>query len=472
MERIRRIDVWENRLDKCGELKASKFTTISFGISAASTLLRSSRSVHWDQQVVSEPGSLFKIVNERYETTSPKGYDLLHWGDLKTFFEPNEEDEIWKNQQDYNLIRWRLFDSCGVHVLLMNTGVTIHMMIEKKYPLTQEMLSRMLNRRLDADYESEMAFKLLRFTRSQLQDLGEDCWELKASKVTTISFGILVQDYAAVECIDYTLWEIIENGNAPIVTKIVNSKEIVIPPTSVEEKAQKRAELKARSTLLMALPNEHQLKFKSYKDAKKLMQAIENRFGVIPQEDINQKFLRSLSQEWTIHTIIWRNKSEIKTLSLDDLFNNLKAYESEVKGTSSSTTNSHNGPANSSTTVENFSDAVIYSFFASQPSILQLNNEDLQQINPDDLEEIDLRWNIVMLTMRARRFLKNTGRKVDMANKERIKFDKSKAECFNCHKRGHFARKCRAPRNQDSKNREPIRRTVPVEETTLNSFVS
>ncbi|GJY03365.1 hypothetical protein Tco_0369305 [Tanacetum coccineum] len=69
----------------------------------------------------------------------------------------------------------------------------------------------------------------------------------------------------------------------------------------------------------------------------------------------------------------------------------------------------------SSTTVENLSDAVIYSFFASQPSIPQLDNEDLQQINLDDLEEIDLRWNISMLTMRARRFLKNTIRKLDMA---------------------------------------------------------
>ncbi|GJY02686.1 hypothetical protein Tco_0360838 [Tanacetum coccineum] len=207
------------------------------------------------------------------------------------------------------------------------------------------------------------------------------------------------------QCIEYTLWEIVENGNAPIVTKTVDGKETIIPPTSVEENAQRRAELKARSTLLMALPNEHQLKFNSYKDAKTLMQAIENRFGVIPQEDINQKFLRSLSQEWTMHTIVWRNKPEIKTLSLDDLFNNLKAYESEVKGTSSSTTNSHNvaflsssstnsatkavntaqgvntastqGAADSSITVENSSDAVIYSFFVSQLNIPQLDNEDL-----------------------------------------------------------------------------------------------
>ncbi|GJR74926.1 putative ribonuclease H-like domain-containing protein [Tanacetum coccineum] len=108
-------------------------------------------------------------LGSRYQSVTPPKYAAAEKGDLKTLFEPNEEDEIWKNQQDYNLISWRLFDSCGVHVLLMNTGVAIHMMIEKKYPLTQEMLSRMLNRRLEVDYESEMAFELLRFTRSQLQ---------------------------------------------------------------------------------------------------------------------------------------------------------------------------------------------------------------------------------------------------------------------------------------------------------------
>ncbi|GJW35853.1 ribonuclease H-like domain-containing protein [Tanacetum coccineum] len=121
-------------------------------------------------------------------------------------------------------------------------------------------------------------------------------------------------------------------------------------------------------------------------------------------------------------------------------------------------TASTQGAADSSTTVENLSDA--------------LDNEDLQQISPDDLEEMDLRWNIAMQTMRARIFLKNTGRKLYMANKERIGFDKSKVECFNCHKRGHFARECKAPRNQDSRNREPTRRTVPVEETTSNALVS
>ncbi|GKD72450.1 hypothetical protein Tco_1330732, partial [Tanacetum coccineum] len=74
---------------------------------------------------------LHRLVKEKYDTTSPEGYDLLLWGDLKTLFEPCEEDEVWRNQQGYNLINWRLFDSCGVHVLLMDNGIAIHMMIEK-----------------------------------------------------------------------------------------------------------------------------------------------------------------------------------------------------------------------------------------------------------------------------------------------------------------------------------------------------
>ncbi|GJX97090.1 hypothetical protein Tco_0352888 [Tanacetum coccineum] len=144
-----------------------------------------------------------------------------------------------------------------------------------------------------------------------------------------------------------------ENGNAPLITKVVEGVETTIAPTTAKEKAQRRLELKARSTLLMGIPNEHKLKFNSIKDAKSLMQAVEKRFGgnattkktqrnllkqhqleihgeSISQEDVNQKFLRSLSPEWNTHTIVWRNKPEIDTLSLDDLYNNLKIYEPEI----------------------------------------------------------------------------------------------------------------------------------------------
>ncbi|GJY48607.1 hypothetical protein Tco_0438563 [Tanacetum coccineum] len=133
--------------------------------------------------------------------------------------------------------------------------------------------------------------------------------------------------------IDYSLWEVIENGNAPPVTKVVEGVKTTIAPVTAKEKAQRRLELKAKSTLLMGIPNEHQLKFNSIKDAKSLLQAVEKS---ISQEDVNQKFLRSLSLEWNTHTIMWRNKPEIDTLRLDDLYNNLKIYEPEVKGTSSS----------------------------------------------------------------------------------------------------------------------------------------
>ncbi|GKD90825.1 ribonuclease H-like domain-containing protein, partial [Tanacetum coccineum] len=124
-----------------------------------------------------------------------------------------------------------------------------------------------------------------------------------------------------------------------------------------------------------------------------------------------------------------------------------------------------------STNVDNLSDAVICSFFASQPNSPQLAHEDLQQIHPDDIKEMDLRWQMTMLTMRARKFLKNTGRKLTVNGNETIGFDKSKVECYNCHKRGHFARDCRAPRNQDNE-KESSRRSVPVETSTSTALVS
>ncbi|GJZ26589.1 hypothetical protein Tco_0570842 [Tanacetum coccineum] len=233
------------------------------------------------------------------------------------------------------------------------------------------------------------------------------------------------------QCIDYTLWEIIENGNAPIVTKTVDGKETVIPPTSVEEKAQRRAELKARSTLLMALPNEHQLKFNSYKDAKTLMQAIENRFGGNTATKKTQKNL--LKQQYEnfaasstevieqtyerLQKLISQLEMHGEVISQEDINQNTNSETRAVNTAQGVNIASTQGAIDSSTTVENLSDAMIYSFFASQPSIPQLDNKDLQQIHPDDLEEMDLRWNIAMLTMRARRFLKNTGRKLDMDNK-------------------------------------------------------
>ncbi|GJW90022.1 ribonuclease H-like domain-containing protein [Tanacetum coccineum] len=189
-------------------------------------------------------------------------------------------------------------------------------------------------------------------------------------------------------------------------------------------------------------------------------------------------------------------------MSMDDLYKNLKVYEPEVKGMSSSSSSTQNMAfmsssnnntsntnkvvntaygvstastqvnASNSTNIDNLSDAVICAFFASQPNSSQLVHEGLQHIHPDDMEEMDLRWQMAMLTMRARRFLKNTGRKLTVNGNGTIGFDKYKVECYNCHKRGHFARECRAPRNQDNKNKESSRRTVPAETSTSTALVS
>ncbi|GJR57066.1 hypothetical protein Tco_1499228 [Tanacetum coccineum] len=112
---------------------------------------------------------LFRLVKERYSSSAPEGFDLMLWGDLHTLFEHDKDDEIWRDQHEYNLLSWRLCDFCGIHILLMDNGLAIHMLTEKKYPLSQEMLSKMLSTRLEVDHESSQAFELLRFIRAQVQ---------------------------------------------------------------------------------------------------------------------------------------------------------------------------------------------------------------------------------------------------------------------------------------------------------------
>nr|GEX67259.1 hypothetical protein [Tanacetum cinerariifolium] len=171
---------------------------------------------------------------------------------------------------------------------------------------------------------------------------------------------------------DYSLWEVILNGDSPITTRIVEGVAQTVAPTTVEQKLARKNELKARGTLLMALPDKHQLKFNSHKDAKTLMEAIKKRFGGIlkprnqleihrvslSQEDVNLKFLRSLPSEWKTHTLIWRNKTDLEDKSLDDLFNSLKIYELEVKHSSFLGTESPNLAFVSSIPADSTNDSV------------------------------------------------------------------------------------------------------------------
>ncbi|GKD57727.1 ribonuclease H-like domain-containing protein, partial [Tanacetum coccineum] len=310
---------------------------------------------------------------------------------------------------------------------------------------------------------------------------------------------------------------------------------------TTEEKVQKKNDVKVKSMLLMALPNEHIMTFNQYKDAKTLFVAIQTRFGGneatkktqktllkqmyenfsapstesldsifnrlqkiisqlailgknISQEDINLKFLRSMPSEWNTHVVVWRNKPDLDTMSFDDLYNNFKIVEQEVKGTASSSSSSQNMafvsspsstnkvntantqvcPASTQVSTANLSDDTVYAFLASQPNGSQLVYEDLEQIHEDDREEMDLKWQLALLSMRTRRFFQKTSRKITLNGSDTFGYDTSKVECFNCHKMGHFVSECRGPRNQDNRNRnqDSSRRTVNVEETSSKVMVA
>ncbi|GJR82042.1 putative ribonuclease H-like domain-containing protein [Tanacetum coccineum] len=346
-----------------------------------------------------------------------------------------------------------------------------------------------------------------------------------------------IEQYFQVQ--DYALWDVIENGNSfkPTARTTANadgtSTSMIPGPVTTEEKAQKKNDVKARSMLLMALPNEHQLTFNQYKDAKTLFDAIQTRFGGndatrktqktllkqmyenfnapstesldsifnrlqkivsqlailgenISQEDLNLKFLRSLPSEWNTHVVVWRNKSDLDTMSIDDLYNNFKIVEQEVKRTVTSSSNSNsssqnmafvsspsstnevntanvqvstaNSPVSTADTPDstaNLSDATVYAFLANQPNGSQLVHEDLEQIHEDDLKEMDLNFFEMTISFtghEARRYFQRTGKKITINGSDTAGYDKSKVECFNCHKMGHFARECRGPRNQDNRN--------------------
>ncbi|GJV05167.1 ribonuclease H-like domain-containing protein [Tanacetum coccineum] len=297
------------------------------------------------------------------------------------------------------------------------------------------------------------------------------------------------------------------------------STKLIPGLVTTEEKVQKKNDMKARSMLLMVLPNEHLMTFNQYKDAKTLFAAIQTRFGGneaikktqktllkqmyenfsapsteslysifnrlqkivsqlailgenISQEDLNLKFLRSLPFKWNTRVVVWRNKLDLHTMSFDDLYNNFMIVEQEVKGTasSSSSSNAQNmafvsspsstnevntayGVSSANTQISptstqfstastqvgtaNLSDEIVYAFLASQPNGSQLVYEDHEKIHEDDIEEMDLKWQLALLSMRTRR-------------------------------------ECRGTRNQDSMNgnQDSSRRIVNVKETSSKAMLA
>nr|GEV35188.1 ribonuclease H-like domain-containing protein [Tanacetum cinerariifolium] len=222
--------------------------------------------------------------------------------------------------------------------------------------------------------------------------------------------------------------------------------------------------------------DEHLLKFHACKDEKSLWEAIKNRFQkltsqlkihgeVISQEDANLKLLRSLPSAWNNIALIMRNKSDLDTLSMDDLYNNLKVYESEIKGQSSSSLNSHNVAFvfsdNTSSTNETVNTAHNVSAASSKD----------QASTASYADDMNLKWQVTMLTIRVKRFIQKIKRKLYLNGKETVGFDRTKVECYNCHRKDHFFREYRAPRNQGNRNRDAPTRNAPVNTSTINALV-
>ncbi|GJS52325.1 retrovirus-related pol polyprotein from transposon TNT 1-94 [Tanacetum coccineum] len=241
--------------------------------------------------------------------------------------------------------------------------------------------------------------------------LGEyEMWEIR------------IKQYFQIQ--DYALWEVIENGNSWVPIPVTapetgpSTAAKMTVPSTVEEKTCKKNDVKARTRLRESTTNEDT---EGHAEQTKVKKSVGTK-----NNDKNLAFLTTSGASST---------------------NIINTVNPEV-----STGSTKVNTASTEISTANFSDATLYAFLSTQPQGSQLVHEDLEQLHDDDLEETDLKWNMALLSMRARKFYQRTGRKIIIDGSNTAGYDKSKLKCFICHKMGHFARECRALRSKDNRN--------------------
>nr|GEY23605.1 hypothetical protein [Tanacetum cinerariifolium] len=278
----------------------------------------------------------------------------------------------------------------------------------------------------------------------------------------------------------YALWEVIEFGDSYKVPTNTDPDDTTTKRDAeqsgrtvtftTEDMQKKKNDVKARTTLLLSLPDEHQLRFSKYKTAKELWAAILKTFS--GNEATKKRKKNLLKQQYgnfkaegteTLEQTFTDYKNDLDSMSLDDLYNHLKVYEAEVQKKSNSNSqdmafisslkNSSNEDGNTingnedgniacvstsstifptaSASVATISQDTASACIASQSNGSQIKFKDINQIDKDDMEEMDIKWNMALLSMRADKFWKRTGKKISIQGSDVTGFDKSKVECFN-----------------------------------------
>nr|GEW79666.1 hypothetical protein [Tanacetum cinerariifolium] len=281
-----------------------------------------------------------------------------------------------------------------------------------------------------------------------------------------------IEQYFQVQ--DYALWDVIENGNFfKLVSRTTanadgTSISTVPCPVTTKEKALKNNDVKSRCMLLMALPNEYLLTFSQYKEANTLFEAIQARFGGNDATKKTQKTLmKQMYENFNAPSI--ENKADLDTMSIDDLYNNFKIIKQEVKRTV--TTSSCSGSQNmaflsSPASTNEVDDANIQVSIVSTPVSTVSTHDNTANLNDATV--------YAFLANQPNRYFQRTGKNITINGSDIAGYDKTKIECFNCHKMGHFATKCRSLKNQESmpRNQDSSRKTVNVEDTSSKATVA